>query len=167
MIGLFLLAARPNAAHAQWAVEGFLGNSVSAPSTLTIQQIGQPTLRFTAHYVTRATEPSIYYATRISHWWGRWGGFLGFVHHKIYLTNNPPEVQDFKVTFGYNLVGIGAGYLVNGWSLLGSVGPVVSNPASTVRGRSLNHEGGLFSTGNYINGFNLQVGVNRRFNLLH
>jgi hypothetical protein len=153
----------PSSAHAQWALEGFLGNSASAPSTLTIHQAGQPTIRFTAHYETRPTEPSIYYAARLSRWWGRWGAFIGFIHHKIYLTNNPPEIQSFKVTFGYNLGGIGAAYLINGWGLLGSVGPVVSNPSSVVRGRTLDHEGGVWNTGNYINGVNLQVGVNRRF----
>ena len=160
-----LLALRPPAARAQWAVEGFLGSAASAHSTLTIEQAGQPTLSFTAHYATKPTEPWIYYAFRISHWWGRWGGMAGVVHHKIYLENNPPEVQAFKVTNGYNLVGVGPGYLAGHWTLFGTVGPVLSNPASTVRGLSDTNNGGVFATDNYLNGFNVQLGVNRRFYL--
>ena len=133
---VLLLASRPTAARAQWAIEGFLGSAASAHSTLTIEQVGQPTLSFTAHYATKPTEPWIYYAFRISHWWGKWGGMAGVVHHKIYLENNPPEVQAFKVTNGYNLVGIGPAYRAGAWTLFGTIGPVLSNPASTVRGLS-------------------------------
>lgn len=160
-----VLASRPTAARAQWAVEGFLGSAANAHSTLTIEQAGQPTLSFTAHYATKPTEPWVYYAFRISRWWGRWGGMAGVVHHKIYLENNPPEVQAFKVTNGYNLVGIGPGYLAGNWTLFGTVGPVLSNPASTVRGLTDSNNGGVFATDNYLNGFNLQIGVNRRFYL--
>lgn len=158
-----LVVFHSGVAEAQWALEGFLGSSLSAHSPLTIQQAGEPTLRFTAHYATHPTEPSIYYAVRISRWWDRWGGVIGYVHQKIYLTNNPPEVQSFKVTYGYNLTGIGAGYLTHGWTLFGTVGPVVANPASTVRGKTQDHEGGILGSGNYVGGFNLQAGVNRRF----
>ena len=158
-----LLVARPCLAHAQWALEGFLGTSISAHSPLTIRQAGYPTLKFTADYATRPTDPSIYYAVRLSRWWTRWGGVAGYVHQKLYLTNNPPEVQSFKVTYGYNLVGIGAGYLTRGWAFIGTVGPVVSNPASEVRGIEFQHEGGIFGSGNHVGGFNLQVGANRRF----
>ncbi len=148
---------------AQWALEGFLGTSISAHSPLTIRQAGQPTLRFTAEYATRPTEPSVYYAVRVSRWWSRWGGVLGYVHQKIYLTNNPPEVESFKVTYGYNLVGVGPAYRTHGWALFGTMGPVVGNPSSEVRGLTMDHEGGIFGSGNYVGGVNLQVGVNRRF----
>jgi len=157
------LACLAGPLQAQWALEGFLGSSISAHSPLTIEQAGQPTLRFTAHYATRPTEPSIYYAVRVSRWWTQWGAVLGYVHQKIYLTNNPPEVESFKVTYGYNLTGIGAGYLTGGWTLFGTVGPVVANPASTVRGKTQEHEDGIFGSGNHVGGVNLQAGVNRRF----
>jgi hypothetical protein len=158
-----LLLSWPSVAHTQWAVEGFLGTAASAPSSLTIYQAGQPTLQFTAHYETRPADPWIYYAMRVSYWWDRWGGMAGMIHHKIYLTNNPPEVQMFRVTNGYNLLGFGPGYRMQEWTLFGTVGPVLSNPASTVRDLEDNNNGGVFATDNYVNGFNLQLGVNRRF----
>lgn len=163
MLVLVLLASRAPAARAQWAVEGFLGTSASAHSPLTIYQAGQPTLDFTAHYATEPSRAWIYYAFRLSRWWGQWGATAGFVHQKVYLTNPPPEVQQFRVTNGYNLLALGAGYLTHGWSLLGSIGPVIGNPVNTVRGLTLPDNGGFLGTGYYLSGFNIQVGVNRRF----
>lgn len=160
---LLFIGVHATPARGQWAFEAFLGSAASAPSTLTVYQDGQPPISFMAHYATRPTEPSIYYATRLSRWWGQWGGFIGFLHHKLYLTNPTPEVEEFRVTYGYNLTNIGAGYLVDGWTLFGGVGPVVTNPASVVRGQRYVHTGGIFDTGYYISGANVQVGVNRRF----
>ena len=163
ILAVTLLLTLPVPARAQLALEAFLGTSFSAPSNLTIRQAGEPDLSFTAHYVTRPTEPSIYYAVRLSWWWGdRWGVFMGYIHHKIYLTNPPPEVQFFQVTYGYNLGGIGAMYRAGDWNLLASVGPVVSNPSSEVRGLRFDHQGGILGTGNDLDGVNLQLGVNRR-----
>ncbi|MEZ4412444.1 MAG: hypothetical protein R2910_05625 [Gemmatimonadales bacterium] len=163
VLPLLLLALRPCAAHAQWAVEGFLGTSFSAHSPLTIYQAGKPTLHITADYATNPRQAWIYYAFRVSRWWGRWGGTAGFIHQKVYLTNPPPEVQEFRVTNGYNLFSVGAGYLTRGWSFLGGLGPVIANPANTVRGLPLPDNGGGFGTGYYLSGVNLQLGVNRRF----
>jgi hypothetical protein len=161
-----LLLMLPSPLRAQLAGEAFIGTAFSAPSNLTIRQAGEPDLDFTAHWATRPTAPSIYYAVRLSCWWGRWAGTIGYIHHKVYLTNNPPEVQDFRVTFGYNLVGVGAGYRAGNWNLMGSVGPVVSNPASEVRGLKFAHQGGIFGTGNHVDGINVTLGVNRRLRVL-
>ncbi len=161
-----LLTVRPSAASAQWAVEGFLGTSFSAHSPLTIYQAGEPTLHITADYATNPSRAWIYYAFRVSRWWGRWGGTAGFIHQKVYLQNPPPEVQEFRVTNGYNLLGIGAGYLTHGWSFIGAVGPVIANPVNTVRDLDLPDNGGGFGTGYYLSGFDLQLGVNRRFYLV-
>lgn len=166
VVGGLLLTASPTSARAQWAAEGFLGTSYSAHTPLTIYQSGQPTLHLTADYATNPTRAWIYYAFRVSHWWGRWGGTAGFIHQKVYLTNPPPEVQEFRVTNGYNLLSVGAGYLSHGWSVIGTVGPVIANPANTVRNLQLPDNGGGFGTGYYLSGFNVQLGINRRVYLV-
>lgn len=162
VIATLLFPASPSTAHAQWAVEGFLGTSFSAHTPLVITQTGYPTLDFTAHYATYPRRAWIYYGFRVSHWWGRWGGTAGFIHQKVYLTNPPPEVQEFRVTNGYNLLSVGAGYLTHGWSLIGAVGPVIANPVNTVRNLTLPDNGGGFGTGYYLSGINVQLGINRR-----
>jgi hypothetical protein len=168
VLGALLLVMSPASARAQWAVEAFLGTAFSAPSNLTIRQAGEPDISFTAHYSTKPIKSSSapYYGLRISHWWNRWGGFIDHLHHKLYLTNNPPEVQTFEITYGYNLFSLGAGYRTGHWSFLAGAGPVVTNPTSTVRGQFKPHDGGILGTGYYVDGAQVQLGVNRRFRIV-
>lgn len=152
-------------ARAQWAVEAFGGNSWSLPSNLTIRQAGEPDLSFTARYDTRPLHQAPYYALRVIRWSGTWGLFFDDLHHKLYLTNNPPEVRKFEVTYGYNLFALGAAWRTSEWSFLGGGGPVITNPTSTVRGLKKDHDGGIFGTGYYVDGVHLQAGINRRVHL--
>jgi hypothetical protein len=153
-------------AEAQWAVELFGGAAANARSNLTIRQAGQPELSFRAEYATRPFKEGPYYAVRISRWWnGPWGAFADNLHHKLYLTNNPPEVRSFEVTYGYNMFALGPGYRSGPWTLLAGAGPVITNPTSTIRGLTRPHSGGMLGSGYYIDGVHLQVGVNRRFHV--
>jgi hypothetical protein len=165
ILAMALLLVSPGTLEAQWGVEAFLGTAASAPSTLTIRQQGQPEIRFTAHWATRPITSSTapYYAIRISRWWGRWGAWVDDLHHKIYLTNTSTLVENFEVTYGYNLFSLGAGYRVGHWSFLAGTGPVITNPTSTVRGLTKEHDGGILDTGYFVDGVQLQLGVNRRF----
>ncbi len=168
ILAVTVLLMLPAALQAQWAVEAFLGTAVSAPSTLVIRQAGEPDIRLTAHYATKPFNSSSapYYGLRVSHWWGRWGAYFDDLHHKLYLTNNPPEVTTFEVTYGYNLFSLGAAWRTGHWSVLAGAGPVVTNPTSEVRGEVKPHDGGILGTGYYVDGVQLQLGVNRRFRLV-
>ena len=168
ILAVTLLLVLPTTLHAQWAVEAFLGSAVSAPSNLTIRQDGWPDISFTARYATKPLKSSSapYYGFRVSRWWNRWGAFFDDLHHKLYLTNNPPEVEKFEVTYGYNLFSLGAGYRVGHWSFLAGAGPVITNPTSLVRGEYKPHDGGIFGSGYYVDGAQLQLGVNRRFRVV-
>jgi hypothetical protein len=161
-----LMASVTTSLRAQWAAEFFLGGAASAPSPLTIRQAGEPALRFTARYATRPMAWAPYYAFRISRWWpSGWGVFADNLHHKLYLTNPPPEVQRFEVTYGYNFLALGPAWRSGEWSLLAGAGPVLTNPTSTVRGLAKSHRGGFFGLGYYVDGAHLQLGVNRRFHV--
>jgi hypothetical protein len=165
-MGLGLLTAAPMPAQAQWAVEGFLGSARSARSTLTIRQSGFPTLQFAASYDTRPWAQAPYYGVRVSRWWpSGWGVFGDNLHHKLYLSNNPPEVQRFEVTWGYNFIALGAARRSGDWSALAAAGPVLANPTSTVRGRTKPHSGGILGTGYYVDGAHVQAGINRRLHV--
>lgn len=163
-MGLLLLATGPSALQAQWAVEAFLGTAQSARSTLTIRQAGEPDIRFTAEYATRPLNNAPYYGLRVSRWWpSGWGVFVDDLHHKLYLTNNPPEVQEFEVTYGYNLLSVGPARRSGEWSVVAGVGPVVTNPTSMIRGQALPHGGGFLDLGYHLDGVHVQAGLNRRF----
>lgn len=152
-------------AAAQVSVEVFGGTAYSVPTPLRITQSGSPPLRFTAHWSTRPLSGSPYYAWRITWWKVNRGWAVDFVHHKVYLENNPPEVQRFEITHGYNLLALGRRWRDGtlGYSL--GAGVVIGHPESTVRGRTEPEEGGLFGNGYRLAGATLLGGVGERLEL--
>ncbi len=152
---------------AQWAVEAMLGTAVSANSPLTIRQDGYPPLHIDARWETRPFEPTIYYAIRVSRWWGKTGIFVDNLHHKLYLADPTADVQDFRITHGYNLFAVGPAFRRGEWAVTLGAGPVVTSPASTVRGRRRDYGGGILSTEYFVDGFHVQTGLNRRLHLSH
>jgi hypothetical protein len=158
------LAGWPAAALAQIELHGFLGSSVSAPSPLSIRQWGQPNLDFTAHWATRPFLDTWYYGGRIGFWSGNRGWLLDYTHHKIYLTNGPPEVQRFRITNGMNLFTISRGFRRRHLTYAVGAGPVITFPINRVRGRKLESDRG-FLGGYFLSGANLMASATRRFPL--
>jgi hypothetical protein len=141
--------------------------SWSAPSPLRIQREGEPDLAFTARYETRPFRGSPYYAYRFARWSGLRAWEAELVHHKLYLTNPPPEVQHFEVTHGYNLVTVNhaARSRERGWVARLGVGVVIAHPEGVVRGRPIASARTVLGGGYHVAGFTAQVAVGRRIEL--
>lgn len=139
VMAVVLLAggAPGTAAQTTFTADVWGGTALSMNSNVTIVQQGHPDLRFTAAWETRPLEDAWYYAGRAGFWRKDRGWALEFIHHKVYLTNNPPEVQEFKVTFGYNLLTVARRWRRGhtNWGVGGGV--VVGHPVTTVRGKEL------------------------------
>jgi hypothetical protein len=160
MLAVLVLLSRP--AWAQLEIQAFLGSSVSAPSPLTITQAGQPDLHFTAHWATRPWLDTWYYAGRIGLWRGDRGWLLDFTHHKIYLTNRPPEVQRFRITNGMNMITVSRGFRHGPLSFALGAGPVIAFPVTRVRGEKLQSDAGFWG-GYFLSGGNLMASATRSF----
>jgi hypothetical protein len=160
-----LPAAAPLAAQTRVELQGFLGSSASAPTPISFSQAGEADLRFTAHWATQPWEDTWYYAGRVGLWRGHRGWILDFTHHKIYLTNPPPEVQQFRVTNGMNMFTLSRGFEHGHLTWQIGAGPVVTYPISTVRGRELDSDRG-FLGGYFLSGGTVMAGVTRRFPLV-
>jgi len=141
-----------------WSVELFTGTAYNFRTPLTISQAGQPDLDFTATYHTRPFSDSPYYAWRIGKWKHGHAWELEMIHHKVYLTNNPAEVQRFEISHGYNLLLINRADVRGGLIYHLGVGAVVAHTESTVRGES--HD-----TGYHFTGPAGQAAVGKRFAL--
>jgi hypothetical protein len=159
------LAGWPAPAWAQLELQAFLGSSVSAPSPLSITQEGRPDLDFTAHWATRPFLDTWYYAGRIGLWKGNRGWLLDFTHHKIYLTNAPPEIQRFRITNGMNLFTLSRGFRRGQLTYAVGAGPVITFPKTRVRDERL-EAGRGFLGGYFLSGANLMGSVTRRFPLM-
>jgi hypothetical protein len=123
-------------AQASLKLELMGGSSISVPSRLTLYQENQPKITMTAHYDTRPLTPAYYYVARLG-WWDKDTAWeLELIHHKIYLSNTTPEVAEFKVTFGYNLLLINRAWMFHGFVLRSGLGIVLAHAINTVRGQS-------------------------------
>jgi hypothetical protein len=139
------------AATAQVEFKIFGGSALSLPLPITISQAGQPDLRFTAHWDTRPTRPTVYYAWRVGLWSGNRGWRLDHTHHKIYLDNPPPEIETLRITNGFNIISLSRAFRSGRLTWSVGAGPVITYPISTVRGKKFEHDNGW-------NGYHLSGG---------
>ena len=164
VIGVIVLAALlPAQKKSYWTVEAFLGSAKSIATPLSIHQYGEERIHLTAKYHTRPFAGSPYYSYRISKWSQNRAWEFELVHHKLYLSNPPDEVQQFNISHGYNLITVNRAWLRRGFILRVGAGIVATHPETTIRGKSLNWEEGF--DGFYISGITLQVAAGRKFTI--
>lgn len=159
------------------AIDFQLGSANNLPAALHFSQ-GSYQKSLTADYSTRAFGPGAapYYNLRYRNTWEslKWGGRSGYwwsielLHHKIWLDNRPPEVDEFRMTFGYNLIPFSIGLDILPWlATYAGIGPVLVHPVSTINGRTLSNEPTLWPTGKRYSlvGLGYQLGVEAKYPL--
>lgn len=162
VIGVIVLAALlPAQKRSYWTVEAFLGSAKSFATPLSINQYGAERIHLIARYNTRPFVGSPYYSYRISKWSQNRAWEFELVHHKLYLSNPPDEVQQFNISHGYNLITVNRAWLRRGFILRVGAGLVAAHPETKVRGKTLHWDEGF--DGFYISGITLQVAVGRKF----
>ncbi|MCZ6755308.1 MAG: hypothetical protein O7E49_08350 [Gemmatimonadetes bacterium] len=162
-----LLVLLPTLGWAQGKVvfEGALGTAFSAPTPLVVNQEGFDQIRLTADYSTRPLDPSPYYQVQVGIWYRKDAKAVvfGFLHHKLYLDNPPPEIQRFEITFGYNTLYVGHAWRKKKWVISAGGGPLIANPYSEVRGQIQDGRKGFLKLGWNVAGATLYGALQRRF----
>jgi len=143
----------------KWTVEMYGGIAGNVPMPLQVEQTGHPDLYFTAKYESLSLANPIYYGFRIGKWLDNKSWELEFTHHKLYLSNNPPEIDYFSISHGLNMFTLNRGVALSGFQFRGGAGPVIFHPEFKIRNVSYDPDGGLFHMGYLMNGVVLNVGV--------
>lgn len=122
--------ARPALADNQFATEFFVGTSVSFKTPLKIEQAGQPDIDFSARYDTKPFKLPIYWMFRFDRLreGSRWE--LQLTHQKLFLENNPPEVEHFEITHGYNLPTVNRAFAAEHFAWRVGAGAVIAHSES-------------------------------------
>ena len=76
----------------------------NVPLPLTISQVGEQDISLTAHYRSDPFEIPIYWNWRISYWDDNHAFEIEATHHKIFLKNTTPEIQEFSISHGFNTI---------------------------------------------------------------
>ena len=138
IFSLILLAVSPTYGHAaDFSVEFFFGGALNASTNLKIEQEGENTLDFSAEWDTRSFSQPVYWAIRLA-LTGPVGKGIGLelqmIHHKIYLENRPPEVQQFEISHGFNILTMNIGYYSLPVALRAGAGVVIAHTDAVIRG---------------------------------
>lgn len=158
-----VFVASATASSADWSVQASTGTAHSFETRLSIRQEGFEALSLTASYETRPFEGAPYFAWRVARRTASGAWELQLLHHKLYLSNRPPEVARFDITHGYNVVTVGRSWGRGGWTLRAGAGVVFAHPESTVRGRRFGPKEGILGLDQYLTGPSAVVGVGREW----
>ncbi len=140
-LAALLALAAPLRAQA-FSLELMTGSAYNFPTPLTVHQAGYPDISLTADYDTKPFGPyTPYYAWRASLWDKSEAWEIEQVHHRLFLTDPPPEIQNFSIHFGYNFFLFGHAWKRGDFIFHADAGVLITNPANTVRGQVL-HTGG-------------------------
>jgi len=141
------------------------GTAVNFPTPLTIHQANFPDIEVNAHYDTKPFGPDApYYAWHIGRWSGDAAWELSQIHHRLFLANPPVDVQYFAIHYGYNYFLLGRAWRRGGFTVHFGLGPIVTNPESSVRHRvEGGNSGGIFDAGYYFSGIGAELAAEKDF----
>jgi hypothetical protein len=163
---VLLVPSAGDAGTARWTLDMSMGQPINLHGPLTITQAGQEDIDLTAEWETRPFEMPFYWDIRVTYWPSPTRGWaLDFFHHKLYLKNEPPDVQHFEHTHGYNMFTIQRLWRLSGFVLSAGGGLVLTNPESTVRGYRFNAQDSFLGGTYFMSGPVATVGLGRRFYL--
>jgi hypothetical protein len=164
-------AASTLSAQQRFSFEVFGGSAYNVPTPLTVEQTGFPDIRVgAARYDTKPLGPYYPYYSWRAMIWNREGTAAWEatqVHHRLFLTNKPPEIQTFEIHFGYNFYMLGRAWKRGDFVYHLDGGVLICNPTNTVRNQKLStRDQGLFDAGYYLSGIGGQFGVSRSVELM-
>ena len=133
-------------------------------SPLTIHQSGYPDIRINAKYKTESWKVPFYYSIKIGTSKNNSGWEIELIHVKIYLQNNPPEIQQFHISHGYNILQVNHSWNWDKLLIRTGAGLVVSHPENIVRGMKFN-EKSFLDKGYFVSGPCFQVSAEKRITL--
>jgi hypothetical protein len=136
-----VLSTKPARAKNHFALEFMIGTAVDFKTPLKIEQAGESDIEFSARYDTKAFKQPIYWMFRFDWMRERSRWELQLTHHKLYLENNPPEVQHFEIAHGYNLLTINRAFATTRVTWRVGAGAVIAHTESEVRGKRESNDG--------------------------
>ncbi len=161
-----MLLVSPVARATRISFQMALGSAYNFPTWLRIHQHGEePIYIESARYVEKPFYEAPYYNWRFGVWQEGDAWELELVHHKIYLTNPPADVQHFEISHGYNLVTLNRAWLRKGFIWRLGAGFVLAHPESEVRGEKLEWENTNLD-GFYAAGPTVQATLAKKYYLL-
>jgi hypothetical protein len=146
-------------------IEFYSGLPYNVPLPLTISQSGEQDISLTAHYRSDPFSIPIYWNWRISYWNDNHAFEIEATHHKIFLKDTSPEIQEFSISHGFNTITVNYAWKDYGFVFRAGVGLVLAHPESIIRGKRFDESAGIFDAAYQLTGPTINLAAGKRFNL--
>jgi hypothetical protein len=148
-----------------WSFNISLGDAYCFKMPLVIEQEGYEEIKLTAHYKTESFKLPVYYSWKIETVRDKKGWELELTHLKIILSNKPSEVQEFRVSHGYNYLTVNRIWDLDFLIFRFGMGTIVAHPESTVRNMSFDTHQGFLNRGYHFSGLGMQIAAEKRITI--
>lgn len=151
----------------KWSFEFCGGAPYNLPATIKIQQSGYDNINISnADFYTEPFTLPPYWDWRFSRISDNSFFELEAIHHKLYLSNKPLDVQRFSISHGFNMFFINYGKIYKKIFFRAGIGVVFSHPETTIRNFAFEDQGEFLNTNYYLSGPILNTGISRRWYFL-
>jgi hypothetical protein len=166
VIALFWLFSLPAlVAQTRWSFELHGGEVYNVPMPLTIRQQGYPDLKLTARYSSESLILPIYVDSRLIRWQDGKSWELEFLHHKLYLNNTTPEIQQFSISHGFNMIMMNRGFDRKTFQYRFGAGFVLTHPESQIRGQAFGDATNDWDMGYFVSGPVVNLSAGKQFRI--
>jgi hypothetical protein len=131
---------------------------------LYVKQSGYSDIRINARYKTESLKLPIYYSIRIGTSKNNHGWEMEMIHVKMYLQNNPPEIEQFNISHGYNILQLNRNWIWDEFLFRAGAGIVIAHPENIVRRMKFDDKSFL-DKGYYFSGPCFQVSGEKRIRI--
>jgi hypothetical protein len=145
-----------------WTFQLSMGGAFCINTPLIIDQKGYEKIKINAHYRTESFNMPVYYSWKIGTAGDRKGWELELIHLKVILDNNPPEIQHFEISHGFNYLTINRIWDMDLMILRIGAGVILSNPESIIRNMRFENQKGIMNRGYYFSGPGVQFSAEKR-----
>ena len=150
----------------RWSFEYHFGGVLNAELPLTIVQQGYPNLHIkrAVFYSDPFTGPH-YWDWRFVKWFKKDALSFEAIHHKIFLTNKPPEIQRFGISHGYNMLVFCYTRNFKHFNAAIGSGSVLMHPESKIRDMQWPEGPGFDLYGYRLRGYVINLALSRQFRI--
>lgn len=146
-----------------WQLEINGGLPYNIPMPLIIKQSGHPTITTWARYYSEPLRLPVYWDIKLLKQKESVVYELELMHHKLYLQNNPPDVQHFGISHGFNLLFFNRSDIKKQYTFRYGGGVIIAHPESEIRGKKFGDAVDPYDLGYYITGPVVQVAISKYF----
>lgn len=166
VIALFWLFSLPTLiAQTRWSFELHGGEVYNVPMPLTIRQQGYPDLKLTARYASESLILPVYVDSRLIRCQDGKSWELEFLHHKLYLKNNTPEIQQFSISHGFNMIMVNRGFDRKTFQYRAGAGFVLTHPESVIRNQAFGDATNDWDMGYFVSGPVVNLSAGKHFRI--